>query len=133
MSEIKKLKGNNSVSIDRKTINENFEHIHTEVDTVKSTIANKNIEAVSGNVTNESTVPGTTITQALENLKNTVLIPGATGPQGATGVTGVSGATGVTGVSGATGVTGPTGATGATGLDSVIISNDFLRKNIISS
>ena len=126
MSEIKKLKGNNSVSIDRKTINENFEHIHTEVDTVKSTIANKNIEAVSGNVTNESTVPGTTITQALENLKNTVLIPGATGPQGATGVTGVSGATGVTGPTGATGVTGPTGATGATGLDSVLISNNFL-------
>jgi|SaaInlV_125m_DNA_1040241.scaffolds.fasta_scaffold02731_15 hypothetical protein len=85
MGKIKLLKGNNSISIDRITINENFEHIHEDIDTIKSTIANKNVETVSGKVDNESTVPGTTITQALESLKNTVLIPGATGPQGATG------------------------------------------------
>ncbi len=94
MGKIKLLKGNNSISIDRITINENFEHLHTEVDTVKSTISNKNVETVSGKVDNESTVPGTTLTQALESLKdsvdNTVLVPGATGPQGATGTNAAS-------------------------------------------
>lgn len=35
MGKIKLLKGNNSISIDRITINENFEHLHTEVNTVK--------------------------------------------------------------------------------------------------
>ena len=89
MGKIKLLKGNNSISIDRITINENFEHIHEDIDTIKSTIANKNVETVSGKVDNESTVPGTTITQALESLKNTVLIPGATGAQGATGTNAV--------------------------------------------
>jgi len=112
MGKIKLLKGNNSISIDRITINENFEHIHEDIDTVKSTISNKNVETVSGKVDNESTVPGTTITQALESLKdsvdNTVLIPGATGPQGATGI-------GATGAQGATGISGATGAQGATG------------------
>jgi len=79
MGKIKLLKGNNSISIDRITINENFEHLHTEVDTVKSTITNKNVETVSGKVDNQSTVPGVTLTQALESLKNTFGATGATG------------------------------------------------------
>ena len=106
MGKIKLLKGNNSISIDRITINENFEHLHTDVDTIKSTISNKNVETVSGKVDNESTVPGSTLTQALESLKdsvdNTVLVPGATGSQGATGV-GATGSVGATGTQGATG------------------------------
>jgi hypothetical protein len=113
MGKIKLLKGNNSISIDRITINENFEHLHTDVDTIQSTITNKNIETVSNKVTNQSTVLGTTVTDALESLKNTVLIPGATGAQGATGADST-----VQGPAGATGAAGATGSVGATGTSS---------------
>ena len=124
MGKIKLLKGNNSISIDRITINENFEHLHTDVDTIQSTITNKNIETVSNKVTNQSTVLGTTVTDALESLKNTVLIPGATGVAGATGAD--STVQGPAGATGAAGATGSVGATGTSSANTIYTANDTI-------
>ena len=122
MGKIKYLKGSNTISNDRITINENFEHIHTEVDALKSTLINNQPQLLSDNIENQSEVGGTSVTAALESLKIIPLVVGSTGPTGATGIS-PQGATGIS-PQGTQGATGPQGVTG--GYNDIVLSNNFL-------